>query len=188
MKSRLYTRTGDDGTTSLVGGARAPKDSPRLEAYGTVDELNSWLGLLAASAAMPAARREMLLDIQNRLFDIGAALATEPESAWQPAPLGHDTVEALERHIDDIDAGLEPLRRFVLPGGTPDAARANIARTVARRAERHIIALAREADIDPDILRYINRLSDLLFALGRELNHIAGRPEIFWQPAPRGEE
>lgn len=181
MKSRLYTRTGDDGTTSLVGGARAPKDSLRLEAYGTVDELNSWLGLLAASDAVTPERRSLLRSIQNRLFDIGASLATEPESTWKPAPLGAAAVEEIERAIDEVDAGLEPLRRFILPGGTAAAAQANVARTVARRAERRIISLAREAEVDPDILRYVNRLSDLLFAIGRELNLAAGTGEIFWE-------
>lgn len=181
MKSRLYTRTGDDGTTSLVGGTRAPKDSPRLEAYGTVDELNSWLGLLAADTDLPQPRRQMLRQIQNTLFDIGAHLATEPESQWQPASLPDDTVAALERHIDKIDSALPPLRQFILPGGSEAAARANIARTVARRAERRITTLQHTAPVDPNIPRYINRLSDLLFALAREININTGHDEIFWQ-------
>ncbi len=181
MKSRLYTRTGDDGTTSLVGGARAPKDSIRLEAYGTVDELNSWLGLLVASEAVTEERRQLLRSVQNRLFDIGASLATEPESRWQPAPLGHKAVEALENAIDTVDSGLPPLRSFILPGGHPDAARANVARTIARRAERRIIALSRDVQIDPDILKYINRLSDFLFALAREININTDHEEISWQ-------
>ncbi len=181
MKSRLYTRTGDDGTTSLVGGTRAPKDSIRLEAYGNVDELNSWLGLLAASDNIAPDRRNTLLSAQNTLFDIGAALATEPESTWQPAPLGHAPVEALEAAIDTIDAKLPRLNQFILPGGHPDAARANIARTVARRTERRVIALSRHVKIDPDIVRFINRLSDYLFALGREININTQHEEIFWQ-------
>lgn len=181
MKSRLYTRTGDDGTTSLVGGSRAPKDSIRLEAYGTTDELNSWLGYIAASEAISPERRCQLHNIQNTLFDIGAALATEPESKWQPTPLGAARVGALEAAIDEIDATLPPLRQFVLPGGHPDAARANIARTVARRAERRVIALGRHVKIDPDITRYINRLSDYLFALAREININTVQDEFFWQ-------
>jgi len=181
MKSRLYTRTGDDGTTSLVGGSRAPKDSIRLEAYGTTDELNSWIGYIAASEAISPERRHQLQNIQNTLFNIGAALATEPESKWQPEPLGTATVETLESAIDDIDEKLPPLRHFILPGGHPDAARANIARTVARRAERRVIALGRHVKIDPDITRYINRLSDYLFALAREININTGQDEIFWQ-------
>jgi len=181
MKSRLYTRSGDQGTTSLVGGTRAPKDSIRLEAYGTVDELNSWLGLLVASEAVKPQRRATLLDIQNRLFDIGAALATEPESAWQPTPIGAEAVITIEKAIDDIDSALPPLRCFILPGGHPDASRANIARTVARRAERRIISLTHEAEIDSDILSYINRISDFLFALAREININTGHDEISWQ-------
>lgn len=176
----LYTRTGDDGTTSLVGGARAPKDSLRLEAYGTTDELNSWLGLLAADPAV-ANRRDLLLAIQNRLFDIGAALATEPESKWQPAPLPEEAIKALEQAIDDIDSKLPKIKQFVLPGGCESSARSNIARTVCRRAERRVIALARTSPVDPAILRFLNRLSDLLFALGREININAGSSEIFWQ-------
>ena len=112
MKSRLYTRTGDDGTTSLVGGTRAPKDCDRLDAYGTVDELNSWLGLLAASESIPPPRRDLLLGIQNTLFDIGAALATEPESPWQPAPLSPEAIATLENAIDTIDGALPPLRQL----------------------------------------------------------------------------
>lgn len=181
MKSRLYTRTGDDGTTSLVGGSRAPKDCPRLDAYGTVDELNSWLGLIASFPTIAPQRQDLLRHIQNTLFDIGAALATEPESQWQPVPLPPQEVQTLENAIDTIDSALPPLRRFILPGGHPDAARANIARTVARRAERLIIRLNRDEPVQPEIIRYINRLSDLLFAMAREININTGHDEIFWQ-------
>lgn len=180
MKSKLYTRSGDDGTTSLVGGARAPKDSLRLEAYGTVDELNSWIGLLVASPVIAQADKDVLSAVQHKLFDIGAALATEPESKWQPTPLTHEPVEVLEKAIDRIDATLPPIHKFVLPGGLPDACRANIARTVARRAERRIIAVGRHTKLDPDIIRYMNRLSDYLFALGRAINHANGSTEVFW--------
>lgn len=181
MKSRLYTRTGDDGTTSLVGGTRAPKDCERLEAYGTIDELNSWLGVLAASPALPSGRKSELQAIQNRLFDIGAILATEPSSEWQPVPLPASAIENLESQIDEIDSVLPPLRQFVLPGGHMAAAHANVARTVARRAERRIISLARTSTVHPAILRYVNRLSDYLFALGREININNSTSEIFWQ-------
>ena len=180
MKSRLYTRTGDDGTTSLIGG-RVAKHSLRLEAYGTVDELNSWLGLLAADPAVAADSRDSLLSIQNTLFDIGASLATDPGGPYQATPLAPEAVERLEKAIDRIDTGLPELRAFVLPGGCEASARANIARTVARRAERRISALAADSSVDPAILRYINRLSDYLFALGREINHKSGHNEIFWQ-------
>lgn len=180
MKSKLYTRTGDEGTTALIGG-RTDKDDIRLEAYGTIDELNSWLGLLAADPAIDPERRTLLLGIQNTLFDIGSILATAPGSTYVPAPLESEAVEALETAIDTIDTGLPPLNAFVLPGGTQAAARASIARTVARRAERHIITLNRTAPVDPVILRYINRLSDLLFAYSREINLNARHDEIFWQ-------
>lgn len=180
MKSKLYTRTGDDGTTSLVGGTRAAKDSLRLEAYGTVDELNSWVGLLCSSPCIPPAHHDILGKVQNRLFDIGAALATEPESKWQPEPLTHTPVEELEKGIDDLDSTLPPINKFVLPGGHPDACRANIARTVARRAERRIIAMSRHTKLDPDIVKFVNRLSDYLFALARTINHNNGFDEVFW--------
>lgn len=181
MKSRLYTRTGDNGTTSLVGGKRVDKDCARLEAYGTVDELNSWIGMLCASSKTTPERRRQMQQIQNRLFDIGAILATEPESAWQPAPLPPEAVGELEQLIDEVDAQLPPLRSFILPGGTPDAARAHVARTVARRAERRIITLSREARVDAAVVRYVNRLSDLLFALAREYNLAAALDDTPWQ-------
>lgn len=180
MKSNVYTRTGDAGTTSLVGGTRIAKDDARLEAYGTVDELNSWLGLLESSAHIPEAAHATLLRAMNHLFDIGAILATEPGSAWQPQPFPDSAIAGLEADIDALDAEVPRHNRFVLPGGHPDAARANIARTVARRAERRIIALARTAVVDPAVLRYINRLSDYLFVLSRAINTAGGCTEIFW--------
>lgn len=181
---KVYTRTGDGGTTSLVGGKRVEKTDIRLEAYGTVDELNSWLGLLDASDAIPEQAHETLLEAMNRMFDIGSALATEPESAWQPAPFPDETVAKLEHDIDVLEELLPRHDKFVLPGGHPDAARANIARTVARRAERRIIALAQTATVDPAILRYINRMSDYLFTLSRAINCVNSHPEIYWN-SPR---
>ncbi len=181
MKSNVYTRTGDSGTTSLVGGTRVAKDSARLEAYGTVDELNSWLGLLAVSAHVPEADRSLLSDIQNRLFDIGSILATEETSSWQPDPLPAEAVAMIEDAIDRLDAQLPAHNRFILPGGSADAARCNIARCVARRAERRIIALGRSVTVDPTVIRYINRLSDYLFVLGRAVNYNCGINEIFWE-------
>lgn len=180
-KSNVYTRTGDAGTTSLVGGTRVAKDSARLEAYGTVDEANSWLGLLNASAAIPAEAHTTLLEAMNHLFDIGAALATEPDSKWQPAPFPGSAIDALEAAIDELDAKLPRHNQFLLPTGHPDAACANIARTVVRRAERRITTLSATATVDPNILRYINRLSDYLFILSRAINICNGRNEIFWQ-------
>ena len=180
-KSNVYTRGGDKGMTSLVGGTRIAKDDARLEAYGTVDELNSHLGLLASSDALPEGARNTLQRIQNTLFDIGSILATEPDSTWQPAPLPQSAVDALEHDIDILDASNPRHNRFILPGGHPDSARAHIARTVARRAERRIITLARTADVDPAVIRYINRLSDYLFVLARAINNINNCGEIFWE-------
>ena len=179
-KSNVYTRTGDAGKTSLVGGTRVAKDSPRLEAYGTVDELNSWLGLIACSRYISDQDRQLLFNIQNRLFDIGSMLATEPESRWQPQPLADDATEMIEQAIDRLDATLPAHNRFILPGGSEDAARTHIARCVARRCERRIISLMSAVELDPAIVRYINRLSDYLFVLARAINYNCGAEEIFW--------
>lgn len=178
---KVYTRTGDSGTTSLVGGTRIDKDNTRLEAYGTVDELNSWLGLLDSSEAIPQPAHATLLRAMNLLFDIGASLATEEDSKWQPAPFPAAATEALEADIDAFEASLPRHNRFILPGGHPDAARANIARTVARRAERRIISLGRDVAVDPEIVRFINRLSDYLFVLSRAINNFNSADEIFWE-------
>lgn len=178
---KIYTRTGDNGTTSLVGGTRVEKDNIRLEAYGTVDELNSWLGLLSTSEHIPQSGRRALDTALSLLFDIGGSLATEPTSPWQPEPFPVAAVEMLEESIDAMEADLPCHDKFILPGGHPDAARANIARTVARRAERHIVALSRQAPVDAVALKYINRLSDWLFVLGRAINHTAGVSEVFWE-------
>ena len=178
---KVYTKTGDSGTTSLVGGSRVSKCCARLEAYGTVDELNSWLGLLVASEALTEASRATLTDAMNYLFDIGSALATEPESRWQPAPFSASRTRALEQAIDAMEAELPAHNRFVLPGGHADSARANIARTVARRAERRILALAAETPVDTEIICYVNRLSDYLFVLSRYINHNTGHEELFWE-------
>lgn len=180
---KIYTRTGDAGTTSLVGGTRVSKTHPRLEAYGTVDELNSHLGLLA-SYEMPEADREALQWLQNRLFDLGCQLATEEDSKWHPRAITVDDVARLEALIDDIDAALPRHNRFILPGGTAAAAQAHVARTVARRAERDMLRLDQElggGKIAPDALRFVNRLSDYLFVMARHLNIIADCEEIFWE-------
>ena len=178
---KVYTRTGDKGSTSLVGGTRVAKDSVRLEAYGTVDELNSWLGLLDSSDAIPESEHETLVEAMSRLFDIGSSLATEPESSWQPPAFPDEATKRLEDAIDAMEATLPVHRQFILPGGHADAARANIARTVARRAERRIITLAGQVAVDEGIIRYVNRLSDYLFVLGRAINLRAGVTELFWQ-------
>lgn len=180
-KSNVYTRGGDRGTTSLVGGTRVSKADPRLDAYGTVDELNSWLGLLLCSETVAALAGKTLHSVQNRLFDIGSMLATEADSSWQPAPLPDSAVDEIEREIDRLDATLPRHNRFILPGGSPDAARAHIARCVARRAERLIVALASTVDVQPNIIRFVNRLSDYLFVLARAINIKNSADEIFWE-------
>lgn len=181
MKSPLYTGGGDAGTTSLVGGTRVGKDDARLEAYGTLDELNSHIGLVASSAVLDDRDRATLTDIQRRIFEAGTIIATEPTSAWQPQPLAEEAIAALEAEIDRLDEALPRHRRFILPGGHPDSARAHVARTVARRAERRMVALAAAGiEADSRVLRYINRLSDYLFALARTVNVRAGVQELFW--------
>ena len=180
-KSIVYTRTGDLGTTALVGGQRVRKSSLRVETYGTVDELNSWIGLVAADPKLDAMTRGELQWIQNKLFDLGSYLATDPVDEMTQAPgFGQQTVSRLEHQIDRLDDAVPALTQFVLPGGCTAAAQANIARTIARRAERRIITLARTATIHPDLLRFINRLSDYLFALARFNNISAHVNEIFW--------
>lgn len=180
-KSNVYTRTGDAGMTSLVGGKRVSKDDDRLNAYGTVDELNSWIGLISASDALPEGQKEILLFIQNKLFDVCSSLATEPESTWQPQPFAIEDVERLEQAIDQLDAELPPFRCFILPGGHYDAAQTHVARTVARRAERLIITLNRTSPVDPTLAKFVNRLSDYLFVLARAININASVEEIIWK-------
>lgn len=183
-KSKLYTGTGDAGTTSLVGGQRVAKDGLRLEAYGTVDEFSAHLGLLTGSPESSVAICALLTGIQNKLFNIGAYLATAGEPALKPEPQGlsQDDIKVTEQAIDAIDAGVPKLNAFILPAGTPAACQAHIARTVCRRAERCIVRLSREEYVSPLVLTYFNRLSDLLFALARSYNHAAGRPETTWHP------
>lgn len=181
---KIYTRTGDCGTTSLVGGKRVSKDSARLEAYGTIDELNSHIGLLRATPALPPEADPLLEYVQNKLFNIGAYLATDntDNQALKPAGLDLEAAARLEAAIDAVDAQLPPLREFILPGGTPAAAQANVARTVCRRAERRVITLAATTAVDNSVTTFINRLSDYLFTLGRLCNHQAGRPAPAWHP------
>jgi cob(I)alamin adenosyltransferase len=182
---KIYTKTGDAGETGLFGGARVGKDDPRVRAYGEVDELNAALGL--ATALDPASFESAALQtIQRDLFTIGAELATpDPASlekvlARSGAPVGAAEVGALEDIIDKHEATLEPLKNFILPGGTPKAAAFHLARTTCRRAERAVVTLSREHTINPVIIHYLNRLSDLLFVLARAVNKQAGRPDIAW--------
>ena len=179
---KIYTRTGDAGTTSLVGGTRVAKTAPRLEAYGTVDELNSAIGLLLAFGVPDNTTADTLLTAQHRLFDLGAQLATEPESKYQPRGITPADIAALETHIDRLDATLPRHNRVILPGGTPAAAQAHVARTVCRRAERRILALADAGiSVSPETVAYVNRLSDYLFILARQLAHREGVEEMKWE-------
>lgn len=182
-KAKIYTRTGDSGQTSLVGGQRVSKASQRLEAYGTVDELSSTLGLLATYLTEETDRNQVET-IQQNLFYVAASLATPPQhegskdrSSDSKRVLDASLVENIETEIDQISATLPPLRSFILPGGTRGAAVAHICRTICRRAERRIIALSKTAPVDPILLSYVNRISDYLFVLARKLNFLAGRSE-----------
>ncbi len=180
---KVYTKTGDKGTTSLVGGTRVAKDDVRLDAYGTIDELNSWIGFVVSCGESKDSVKKFLTHLQNKLFDLGCCLATERDSKWQPKSITDSDIEAIEVEIDRMEAELPHHDKFVLPGGTQSASAANIARTVCRRAERIMVGLP--ADTCPGqegALRYVNRLSDYLFVLSRYLNHLAGQPEVYWEP------
>ena len=174
---KIYTRTGDRGETGLLGGGRVPKDDPRVEAYGTVDEANSVLGLLVVH--LDPEMGAVIHTIQRTLFDVGAELATPG-----PGRVGAVTAEqvaSLEALIDRWEEELTPLRQFILPGGGAPAAICHLARAVVRRAERRTVALAHSAEINPEILRYLNRLSDCLFVLARVLNHRRGIADVPWE-------
>lgn len=183
-KSLIYTRTGDDGTTSLVGGRRVSKTDLRLEAYGTVDELNAQLGMLSALLPSEDEGKALLRFIQHRLFAVGAYLATDLSCTSLPAAgqVGADAVSRLETAIDRMDASLPRLEAFVLPGGSLAAAVCHVCRTVCRRAERRMLALeeAGVCPVDTHVKQFINRLSDFLFVLSRRLNILAHESEIFW--------
>ncbi len=189
----IYTRTGDRGETGLFGGPRLPKDDIRIEAYGTVDELNSLLGVAAAGIA-DRDLGDYLRVIQSKLFDLGGELATPgiEQRIERGQPVGprveaEDAAE-LERWIDRLDGELEPLTRFILPGGDPVAAQLHHARTVCRRAERRVVSLAAAEEVAAPLIRYLNRLSDLLFTLARCVNARAGQVEPEWQGLARADE
>jgi len=177
---RIYTRTGDDGTTGLLGRDRVPKHDLRVEAYGSVDELNAVLGVVRAQDT-ERWFEDLLPGIQAALFRVGAELATVDEKMLQKLDRVADTdIEQSERAIDRMEADLAPLTRFVIPAGTSLAAHLHLARTVCRRAERRVTALASRESIEPRIVRYLNRLADLLFVMARWSNHRAGAPEVTW--------
>ena len=177
--SKIYTKTGDDGTTGLGDGSRVAKDSARVIAYGTVDEANSCIGLLLA-ATMPDDVREVLVRIQHQLFDLGGELCIPGHAAIFDAD-----VEALEARLDHYNDDLPALKDFILPGGGEAAARCHIARTVVRRAERDSVTLSRHDAVRPQAIRYLNRLSDLLFVLARVLARADGQGEVLWEHARR---
>ena len=180
-KSMIYTKTGDKGTTSLVGGTRVPKTHIRLEAYGTVDELNSYLGLLQTYLT-DEEDKQIIFRIQNKLFSVGSYLATDQTQTKlrMESRIEDEDIRMLEQAIDVIDNELPPLNAFILPGGDRGAAVGHICRTVCRRSERRILALAEECDIDARVTAFVNRLSDYLFILTRKLNHLTKTDEIFW--------
>lgn len=182
MKSNLYTRTGDDGTTSLVGGERVKKNSARLEAYGTIDELSSCLGAISSDKSSPDEIKGQIQIIQNELFNIGAYLATAPAPGAQPActSLDESVSNQLEQWIDVLDEQTPKIHAFILPGGSEAASKSHLARVVCRRAERRIIDLADTEYVDPAVIKYINRLSDYLFIAARYLNFIQGIGDVIW--------
>lgn len=181
--SKIYTRTGDDGSTGLGDGSRVPKDSSRVAAYGTVDELNSTIGMVLACEDVPAEVREALTQVQHELFDLGGELCIPGMAMVQDAD-----ITRLESVLDGFNEPLPPLKDFILPGGGMAAACCHLARTVCRRAEREVIALAREEAVRPQAQRYLNRLSDLLFVICRVLARAGGHGEVIWQHErrPRG--
>ena len=178
----IYTKTGDGGTTSLVGGTRVSKCHPRVEAYGTVDELNAHIGLLAEMIRDIDSRQfDLLKEVQQRLFVVQTLLATEKEVPFQLPQLPDTAVDDIERQIDELQAQLPPFRSFVMPGGTLPSAQCHVARTVCRRAERCIVKLSEQSPVDNRIARYINRLSDYLFVLSRHLVISQGAEESLFK-------
>lgn len=173
--SRIYTRTGDDGSTGLGDGSRTGKDSARVNAYGTVDEANSCIGVVLATA-VPDDVRTLLTTVQHQLFDLGGELCIPGHAAITP-----EDVDALERQLDHYNELLPPLKEFILPAGGEAAARCHLARTIVRRAEREAVALSRAEAVRPEAIRYLNRLSDLLFVLARVLARADGQGEVLWK-------
>jgi cob(I)alamin adenosyltransferase len=179
---KIYTKTGDKGQTSLVGGTRVSKTELRIEAYGTVDELNSYIGLLR-DQEVNNSRKDILKEIQDRLFTIGSILASEPEQTKKRIPDLHESdIELLEKEMDMMDESLEPMRFFILPGGHQSVSFGHLARTVCRRAERIVLRLAQESEVNELVIKYLNRLSDYLFVLCRMMIKELNIEEISWKP------
>jgi cob(I)alamin adenosyltransferase len=182
MTFKIYTKTGDTGQTSLIGGVRVPKYHLRIESYGTVDELNSYIGLVKESITNGDVQK-VLYEIQDRLFTVGSVLASDPEKSKMKIPdLHEEDVTLLEQQMDAMETHLPLLKNFVLPGGNIAASYCHIARCVCRRAERLVVHLQTESEVPAIIAVYLNRLSDYLFMLSRKLVHDAGDPEIPWRP------
>lgn len=178
---KIYTKTGDQGTTALFGGKRVSKSDLRIESYGTVDELNSWLGVLR-DQEVNKSRNEILVTIQNRLFVIGSVLAVEPGNTKVKVPsLKESDIQLLENEIDKMDAALPPMRFFILPGGHASVSFCHVARTVCRRAERYVVSLSQQESVDAFVIKYLNRLSDYLFVLARNMGSDLGIEETPWK-------
>lgn len=184
--NRIYTKRGDAGETSLVGGQRVPKDEPRIEAYGTVDELNAFVGLAAVSCGERAGLAPLgriLHRVQHELFNLGSILATKPEDVHPQQPrITSAEITQLEREIDEMNAELPSLRSFVLPGGTRLNAELHATRTICRRAERLLVGLGRTEPVPAEAIQYLNRLSDAMFVWSRWVNHALGVSEVLWDP------
>ncbi|CAD7723522.1 Cobalamin adenosyltransferase [Xanthomonas hydrangeae] len=174
--SRIYTRTGDDGSTGLGDGSRTGKDALRVTAYGTVDEASSTIGVLLAAPGVPEPIAELLTTIQHQMFDLGGELCIPGHAAIDAAD-----IEALERQLDHFNGTLPPLQEFILPAGGEAAARCHLARTIVRRAERETVALSRQEEVRSEAIGYLNRLSDLLFVLARVLARADGQQEVLWR-------
>jgi cob(I)alamin adenosyltransferase len=182
MTFKIYTKTGDTGETSLIGGVRVPKFHLRIESYGTVDELNSYLGLII-DGLNDNEKAKVLYEIQDRLFTIGSVLASDPVKSKMKIPDVHEAdVELLEKEMDRMDADLPELKNFILPGGNIVASHCHVARCICRRAERIVVHLSTETEVPEIIVRYLNRLSDYLFILSRKVVHDTGAKETVWKP------
>lgn len=178
---KIYTKTGDEGTTALFGGKRIPKDDLRIEAYGTVDELNSFIGLLNATFS-EASQNFFLTEVQKRLFTIGSSLASDPDKKLLTPDITEQDIQQLENAMDTMDQLLEPLKNFILPGGDLSIGYAHVCRTVCRRAERRVITLSKASHVDALVIIYLNRLSDYFFVLSRYIGHTKDVREILWTP------
>ncbi|MCW5947161.1 MAG: cob(I)yrinic acid a,c-diamide adenosyltransferase [Fimbriimonadales bacterium] len=179
--AKIYTRTGDTGQSGLIGGSRVSKSSPRLAAIGDVDEANAAIGVALSCGVSPDIA-DCLSRVQNELFDLGAMLATPKEGNYRTSQVSPSQISRLEAEIDEFTSQVPPLTHFILPGGSPTAAQLHFCRTVVRRAERSVVALAEEEEIPPEAIIYLNRLSDLLFTLARTVNRRSGVEEVKWTP------